>query len=63
MRAGTSAIILDKINSVGGLSSLIANYPDVDRSMSGDVLLAQIQTQAVQYGTQYERAQVFMLGL
>ena len=65
MRAGTSTILLLKNPSVGALAitSHIANYPGVDRSMSGDELLAQMQTQAVQYGTRYERVQVFMLNL
>jgi thioredoxin reductase (NADPH) len=43
------------------ITSHIANYPGVDRSMSGDELLTQMRTQAIQYGTRYERAQVFMI--
>ncbi|CAB9496522.1 Thioredoxin reductase [Seminavis robusta] len=62
-RADLSTIILDKNPAVGALAitSHIANYPGVDRSMSGSELLEQMKVQAVQYGTRYERAQVFMI--
>jgi thioredoxin reductase (NADPH) len=62
-RADLSTVILDKNPSVGALAitSHIANYPGVDRSMSGAELLEQMKTQAVQYGTRVERAQVFMI--
>jgi thioredoxin reductase (NADPH) len=62
-RADLSTVIVDKNPAVGALAitSHIANYPGVDRSMSGAELLEQMKTQAVQYGTRYERAQVFMI--
>jgi thioredoxin reductase (NADPH) len=64
-RADLSTVILDKNPAVGALAitSHIANYPGVDRSMSGAELLDQMKTQAVQYGTRYERAQVFMIDI
>jgi thioredoxin reductase (NADPH) len=62
-RADLSTLILDKNPAVGALAitSHIANYPGVDRSMSGAELLEQMKTQAIQYGTRVERAQVFMI--
>lgn len=62
-RADLRTVILDKNPAVGALAitSHIANYPGVDRSMSGTELLEQMRTQAIQYGTRYERAQVFMI--
>ncbi|KAL9187260.1 hypothetical protein ACHAXT_001363 [Thalassiosira profunda] len=62
-RADLSTVILDKNPSSGALAitSHIANYPGVDRSMSGAELLEQMRVQAEQYGTRYERAQVFMI--
>ncbi|KAG7365512.1 FAD-dependent pyridine nucleotide-disulfide oxidoreductase [Nitzschia inconspicua] len=62
-RADLSTVILDKNPAVGALAitSHIANYPGVDRSMSGADLLDQMKTQAIQYGTRVERAQVFMI--
>jgi len=64
-RADLSTIILDKNPSVGALAvtSHIANYPGVDGSMAGSELLDQMRIQAVQYGTRYERAQVFMMDI
>lgn len=64
-RADLNTVILDKNPAVGALAitSHIANYPGVDRSMSGSELLEQMQKQCVQYGTRYERAQVFMIDL
>jgi thioredoxin reductase (NADPH) len=58
-----STIILDKNPAVGALAitSHIANYPGVDRSMSGAELLDQMRKQVIDYGTRYERAQVFMI--
>lgn len=55
-RADLSTIILDKNPASGALAitSHIANYPGVDRSMSGAELLEQMKVQAVQYGTRYE---------
>ena len=64
-RADLDTVILDKNPAVGALAitSHIANYPGVDRSMSGAELLEQMQKQCIQYGTRYERAQVFMIDL
>lgn len=63
-RADLSTVILDKNEAVGALAitSHIANYPGVDRSMSGIELLKQMKQQAVDYGTRIcDRAQVFMI--
>jgi thioredoxin reductase (NADPH) len=62
-RADLKTIILDKNPNSGALAitSHIANYPGVDRSMSGSELLDQMREQAIQYGTRYEKAQVFMI--
>mmetsp|Transcript_44586 Transcript_44586/g.53967 ORF Transcript_44586/g.53967 Transcript_44586/m.53967 type:complete len:390 (-) Transcript_44586:113-1282(-) len=62
-RADLKTVILDKNPSVGALAitSHIANYPGVDRSMTGQELLDQMRDQAIQYGTDYRRAQVFMI--
>lgn len=63
-RADLSTVILDKNEAIGALAitSHIANYPGVDRSMSGMELLQQMKTQAKEYGTRIcERAQVFMI--
>lgn len=63
-RADLSTVILDKNEAIGALAitSHIANYPGVDRSMSGMELLQQMKKQAIEYGTRVcERAQVFMI--
>merc|ERR1712176_607090 len=63
-RADLSTVILDKNEAVGALAvtSHIANYPGVDRSMSGLELLKQMKQQAIDYGTRIcDRAQVFMI--
>lgn len=62
-RADLKTIIVDKNPNVGALAitSHIANYPGVDRSMSGNELLNQMRLQAIQYGTKYIRAQVFLI--
>lgn len=62
-RADLSTVILDKNPASGALAitSHIANYPGVDRSMSGAELLEQMKVQTLQYGTRYERAQAFMI--
>lgn len=62
-RSDLKTVIIDKNPSVGALAitSHIANYPGVDRSMAGSELLEQMRKQAVEYGTRYERAQVFMI--
>ena len=60
-RADHRTVILDKNPSVGALAitSHIANYPGVDKSMTGAELLDQMRNQACEYGTDYRRAQVF----
>jgi len=62
-RANLRTVVLDKNPATGALAitSHIANYPGVDRTMSGAELLEQMKNQAVEYGTRYERAQVFMV--
>jgi len=63
-RADLTTVILDKNEAVGALAitSHIANYPGVDRAMTGMELLQQMKTQAKEYGTRIvERAQVFMI--
>ena len=52
---------LDKNPSVGALAIThqIANYPGVPIDISGEKLLTLMREQAVQYGTDYRRAQVF----
>jgi len=64
-RADLKTVILDKNPAVGALAitSHIANYPGVDRSLTGLELLDQMRVQAVQYGTDYRRAQVFMIDI
>ncbi len=60
-RADLKTVILDKNPSVGALAIThqIANYPGVSSEMSGDALLSLMRDQAVEYGTDYRRAQVF----
>jgi thioredoxin reductase (NADPH) len=62
-RADLKTVILDKNPAVGALAitSHIANYPGVDRSMTGLELLDQMRMQAEEYGTEYRRSQVFMI--
>uniref|UniRef100_A0A7S2VXY7 FAD/NAD(P)-binding domain-containing protein n=2 Tax=Eucampia antarctica TaxID=49252 RepID=A0A7S2VXY7_9STRA len=62
-RADHKTVILDKNPSTGALAitHTIANYPGVDRTMSGQALLDQMREQAIQYGTDYRRAQVFLI--
>ena len=62
-RANLKTVILDKNPAVGALAitSHIANYPGVDRSMTGQELLDQMRKQAEDYGTIYKRSQVFMI--
>ena len=54
-RADHRTVILDKNPSVGALAitSHIANYPGVDKTMGGDELLDKMREQAVSYGTDY----------
>ncbi|WP_269622286.1 NAD(P)/FAD-dependent oxidoreductase [Prochlorococcus marinus] len=60
-RADLKTVILDKNPSVGALAIThqIANYPGVPTDMSGEDLLNLMRDQAVKYGTDYRRAQVF----
>ncbi len=60
-RADIKTVILDKNPSVGALAIThqIANYPGVSTEMSGDALLTLMRNQAIQYGTDYRRAQVY----
>ncbi len=60
-RANLKTVILDKNPSVGALAIThqIANYPGVSTEMSGDALLSLMRDQAIEYGTDYRRAQVF----
>lgn len=62
-RADLKTVILDKNPNVGALAitSHIANYPGVDKAMTGQELLDQMRQQAIDYGTDYRRAQVFMI--
>mmetsp|Transcript_159198 Transcript_159198/g.296782 ORF Transcript_159198/g.296782 Transcript_159198/m.296782 type:complete len:392 (-) Transcript_159198:112-1287(-) len=64
-RAKHKTVIVDKSPSIGALArtSVIANYPGVDKSMNGKVLLDLMRDQAVDCGTDYHRAQVFMVGI
>ncbi len=60
-RANLKTVILDKNPAVGALAIThqIANYPGVSNEMSGEDLLTLMRDQAVEYGTDYRRAQVF----
>jgi thioredoxin reductase (NADPH) len=62
-RADLKTVVLDKNPAVGALAvtSHIANYPGVDKTMSGSDLLDQMRNQAIDCGTDYRRAQVFMI--
>lgn len=62
-RANLKTVILDKNPAIGALAitSHIANYPGVDRSLTGQELLDQMREQAEQYGSEYRRSQVFMI--
>ena len=62
-RADLKTVIVDKNPQVGALAitSHIANYPGVDKSMTGQELLDQMRKQAEDYGAKYVRAQVFMI--
>jgi len=62
-RAQHKTVILDKCPAAGALAitHTIANYPGVDPTISGEALLESMREQAVQYGTEYHRKQVFMV--
>ena len=63
-RSNLKTVILDKNPSVGALAIThqIANYPGVPVDISGEKLLTLMREQAVQYGTDYRRAQVHPAG-
>lgn len=60
-RANLSTVILDKNPTAGALAIThkIANYPGVPGEMSGEELLTIMRDQAMDFGTVYQRAQVF----
>lgn len=60
-RADLKTVILDKNPAVGALAIThkIANYPGVTGEVSGEELLASMRQQAIDFGTDYRRAQVF----
>ncbi|MGD1857192.1 MAG: NAD(P)/FAD-dependent oxidoreductase [Leptolyngbyaceae cyanobacterium] len=60
-RADLKTVILDKNPAVGALAIThkIANYPGVAGDMSGSTLLDMMRDQAIEYGTVYQRSQVF----
>lgn len=62
-RANLKTVMLDKNPATGALAitSHIANYPGVDKTMSGEALLDSMRDQAIEYGTDYRRAQVFLV--
>lgn len=62
-RANLKTVMLDKNPATGALAitSHIANYPGVDKTMSGQALLDLMREQAIDYGTDYRRAQVFLV--
>ncbi len=64
-RSSLKTYILDKNSSVGALAIThkIANYPGVSKEVSGFTLLEMMRDQAISYGTNYVRAQVFSLDL
>ena len=64
-RAALKTVILDKNPGVGALAitSHIANYPGVDKAMTGIELLDNMRIQAIDYGTDYRRTQVFMIDI
>ena len=56
-------MILDKNPATGALAitHTIANYPGVDKTMSGQALLDEMRQQAVDFGADYRRAQVYLV--
>lgn len=62
-RGNLKTVIIDKNPSAGALAitSTIANYPGADATTSGLELLDNMRQQAVDYGADYRRAQVFMV--
>jgi len=57
--------MLDKNPATGALAitSHIANYPGVEATLSGQELLDKMLDQAISYGTEYRRAQVYILDI
>ncbi|MEM6447711.1 MAG: FAD-dependent oxidoreductase [Cyanobacteria bacterium J06642_2] len=62
-RADLKTVILDKNPAVGALAIThkIANYPGVLGEVSGEELLDLMRNQAIEFGTDYRRAQVFSI--
>lgn len=60
-RADLKTVVLDKNPAVGALAIThqIANYPGVPGKVSGEALLTVMREQAISFGTEYRRAQVF----
>ena len=64
-RSSLSTVILDKNPSAGALAIThkIANYPGTPARLSGAQLLEQMRSQAVEYGTEYRKTQVYGVSL
>jgi len=62
-RANLHTVVVDKNPSIGALAitSHIANYPGVDKTITGEELLDKMRDQAIEYGTDYRRGQVFLV--
>lgn len=62
-RANHKTVMLDKNPATGALAitSHIANYPGVDATISGQELLDKMIDQAISYGTDYRRSQVYVV--
>lgn len=64
-RAKHKTVIIDKNPDIGALAvtSHIANYPGIDKRVSGAELLTLMRQQCVSYGTTYARAQCFLVDI
>ena len=64
-RSSLKTCILDKNSAIGALAIThkIANYPGVDSDLSGADLLEIMRKQAIRYGAEYYRVQVFGVDL
>jgi NADPH-dependent 2,4-dienoyl-CoA reductase/sulfur reductase-like enzyme len=64
-RSALRTVIVDKNPDIGALAvtGLIANYPGVKGDGSGKELLDMMRGQAEEYGADYVKAQVFMIGV
>ncbi len=64
-RSDLKTVILDKNAAVGALAIThkIANYPGVSGEVSGPQLLEIMRQQAIDFGTTYQRAQVFSIDI